>query len=44
MVNYSGRSVPLLESDDQDSVLEMAARIPAARIGGAVEVWPLTER
>jgi hypothetical protein len=34
----------VLESDDHDSVLELAARIPAARIGGAVEVWPLTER
>ncbi len=32
----------LFESDDHDSVLELAARIPAARMGGAVEVWPLT--
>ncbi len=31
----------LFESDDHDSVLEVAARIPAARMGGAVEVWPL---
>ena len=38
------RAFYLLESDDLDSVLELAARIPAARTGGAVEVWPLTER
>jgi hypothetical protein len=38
------RAFYLLESDDHDSVLELAARIPAARTGGAVEVWPLTER
>ena len=38
------RAIYLLESDDHDSVLELAARIPAARMGGAVEVWPLTER
>jgi hypothetical protein len=35
------RALYLVESDDQDSVLELAARIPAARRGGAVEVWPL---
>jgi len=33
----------LVESDDE-AVLELAARLPAARAGGAVEVWPLTER
>lgn len=38
------RAFYLLESDDHDAVLELAARIPAARMGGAVEVWPLTER
>ncbi len=38
------RALYLLESDDHDSVLELAARIPAARIGGAIEVWPLAER
>jgi hypothetical protein len=38
------RAFYLLESDDHDSVLELAARIPAARTGGAVEVWPLLER
>ena len=34
----------LLEADDLDVVLELAARIPAARMGGAVEVRPLAER
>jgi hypothetical protein len=38
------RAIYLLETDDQDSVLELATRIPAVRMGGAVEVWPLTER
>lgn len=34
----------LLEADDIDVALELAARIPAARMGGAVEVRPLVER
>ena len=34
----------LLEADDLDAALEIAARIPAARMGGAVEVRPLVER
>ena len=34
----------LLEADDIDSALEVAARIPAARMGGAVEVRPVVER
>lgn len=34
----------LLEAGDLDAALEMAARIPAARMGGAVEVRPLVER
>jgi hypothetical protein len=36
--------VYLLEADDLDRALEIAARIPAARLGGAVEVRPLVER
>ena len=40
----SFRAFYLLESDDHDSVLELAARIPAARMGGAIEVRPLVER
>src|SRR5918999_3634912 len=31
----------LVEADDLDAALEIAARIPAARMGGAVEVRPL---
>jgi hypothetical protein len=38
------RALYLIESDDHDFALELAARTPAARAGGAVEVWPLTER
>jgi hypothetical protein len=34
----------LFEADDLDRALELAARIPAARLGGAVEVRPLVER
>jgi len=34
----------LLEVDDLDAALEIAARIPAARMGGAVEVRPVVER
>lgn len=34
----------LLEADDLDQAIEMASRIPAARMGGAVEVRPLVQR
>ena len=34
----------MLEADNLDRALEIAARIPAARMGGAVEVRPLVER
>ena len=34
----------LLEADNLDRALELAARIPAVRLGGAVEVRPLVER
>lgn len=33
----------LVEADDLDGALEIAARIPAARMGGAIEVRPLVE-
>ena len=33
----------LFEADDLDAALELAARIPAARLGGAVEVRPIVE-
>jgi hypothetical protein len=32
------------EADDIDAALELAARIPAARHGGAIEVRPIVER
>jgi hypothetical protein len=34
----------LVEADELDAALEIAARIPAARMGGAIEVRPLVER
>ena len=34
----------LFEADDLDAALEVAARVPAARLGGSVEVRPLVER
>jgi hypothetical protein len=34
----------LLEADDLDAAIALASRIPAARMGGAVEIRPLVER
>jgi hypothetical protein len=34
----------MLEADDLDSAIELASRIPAARMGGAIEVRPIVER
>lgn len=33
----------LLEADDIDAAIELASRVPAARMGGAVEVRPVVE-
>jgi hypothetical protein len=33
----------VLEADDLDAAIEVASRVPAARMGGAVEVRPLVE-
>jgi hypothetical protein len=33
----------VFEADDLDAAIELAARIPAARLGGAVEVRPIAE-
>jgi hypothetical protein len=33
----------ILEADDLDAAIELASRIPAARMGGAVEVRPIVE-
>jgi hypothetical protein len=32
------------DADDLDAAIELAARIPAARLGGAIEVRPIVER
>jgi hypothetical protein len=34
----------LVEADELDAALEIAARLPAARLGGAIEVRPIVER
>jgi hypothetical protein len=34
----------VVEADELDDALEIAARIPAARMGGAIEVRPVVER
>ena len=34
----------VFEADDLDAAIELAARIPAARLGGSVEVRPVVER
>jgi hypothetical protein len=34
----------VLEAEHLDEAIELAARIPAARLGGAIEVRPLVER
>jgi hypothetical protein len=33
----------IFEADDLDAAIELAARIPAARLGGAIEVRPIEE-
>jgi hypothetical protein len=33
----------MFEADDLDAAIELAARIPAARYGGAIEVRPIAE-
>ena len=33
----------LFEADDLDAAIELAARIPAARLGGAIEVRPIMQ-
>ena len=33
----------VLEADDLDAAIELASRIPAARLGGAIEIRPFKE-
>jgi hypothetical protein len=37
------RALFLLESADVEDVLEVAGQLPAVRMGGSVEIWPLIE-
>ncbi len=39
-----GSAYLFFEADDLDAAIELAARIPAASMGGAIEVRPLVER
>ena len=39
----SSGAFTLFDVDDLDEALELAARIPAARMGGAIEVRPVVE-
>ena len=34
----------IFEADDLDAAIELASRIPAARLGGSIEVRPVVER
>ena len=34
----------LLEAENLDAAIELAARIPAARMGGGIEIRPIVER
>jgi hypothetical protein len=34
----------MLDADDLDAAIELASRIPAARMGGVIEVRPVVER
>jgi hypothetical protein len=34
----------ILEADDLDAAIELASRIPTARMGGAIEIRPVVER
>jgi hypothetical protein len=33
----------LIESEHEDTVLEIASQLPAVRLGATVEIWPLIE-
>jgi hypothetical protein len=44
VANEDIRRLYLLEADDIDRALELAARVPTARLVGVVEVRPIVER
>ena len=37
------RALFLIESEQEETVLEIACQLPAVRLGATVEVWPLIE-
>jgi hypothetical protein len=37
------RALYVLESDDPDAVLSLAAQLPATTHGATIEIWPLSE-
>jgi hypothetical protein len=37
------RALFLVEGDDEQAVIDIAAQLPALRGGGSAELWPLTE-
>lgn len=37
------RALYLVESDDRDTVVALAAELPAVRAGATIEIWPLSE-
>jgi hypothetical protein len=41
--NETLRALFLIESEQEETVLEIASQLPAARLGATVEVWPLIE-
>lgn len=41
--NESLRAFYVLESDEPGAVLDFASQLPAVRLGGRVEIWPLIE-
>lgn len=37
------RALYLVEGDDRDDVVALAAELPAVRAGATIEIWPLSE-
>lgn len=37
------RALFIVESDDYEAVIEHARQLPILRLGGAIDIWPLTE-
>ena len=41
--NGTLRALYIVENDDPEAVLQLAAELPAVRAGATVEIWPLSE-